>query len=394
MEVIAMSLFNWLTGVGMGAGMAYLFDPIQGNRRRALLRDQVLHGLTKSCAGADATWRDIRHRSYGTMAQMRGMVESDDASDEVITARVRSKIGRYVSHPSAIEVKTENSCVCVSGPILAYEVDDLLDAVASVKGVYEVENQLDVHETAENIPALQGGRRRRGEPAELMQEYWTPATRLAAGSLGAALMTSCLRSRNPISLLMGTAGFGLTMRALTNLEMKRVLGFGGGRRGIDIRKTIKIDRPVNEVFELLSDPTQYPKFTDMVRSVRDLGDGHYQKTMVGPGGAEMSITERITRLEPNEFLACSSGPDSPIKYSMTARFESVDDSATRVHLCATYNPPGGVIADALGRLTGYDMKSQLEDTLVRAKSFLETGRQPHDAAEKMPAEAAEPSRAW
>jgi uncharacterized membrane protein len=72
---------------------------------------------------------------------------------------------------------------------------------------------------------------------------------------------------------------------------------------------------------------------------------------------------------------------------MTARFEPVGDSSTRVQLCATYNPPGGVVTDALGRVAGYDMKSQLEDTLVRAKSYLETGKQPHDAAEKMPMEA-------
>ena len=220
----------------------------------------------------------------------------------------------------------------------------------------------------------------------MMQEYWTPALRLAAGSLGAALMTSCLRNRNPISLVMGAVGFGLTLRALTNLELKRLFGVGAGRRGIDVRKTITIDRPVDEVFGLLSDPTNYPKFTATVRSVRELGDGHFSKTVAGPAGAEIAVTEKIVRLEPNEFIAVCSDPDSPVKYSLMSRFEPVGDSSTRVHLCATYNPPGGILSDAAARIAGYDMKSQIEDTLVRAKSYLETGKQPHDAAEKTLAE--------
>ena len=350
-----MSAFNLLTGAGIGAGLAYLFDPVQGNRRRSLLRDQVVHAMTKSCAGADATWRDILHRSYGTMAEMRGALSGDDASDDVLCARVRAKIGRYVSHPSSIEVKANNGRVTLSGPILAHEVDDLMTAVSSVKGVGEVENRLEVHETAGDVPGLQGGRRRRGEPREIMQEYWTPATRLAAGSLGAALAVSCVRNRDPISVLLGTVGFGLTLRALTNLETKRLFGFAGGRRGIDVQKTIVIDRPIDEVFDLLCDPKNYPKFTDVVQSVREQGDGRYLKTMAGPGGTPLSIPEKITRLEPNQFVAVRSEPDSPIKYSMTARFEPVGDSSTRVQLCATYNPPGGVVTDALGRVAGYDM---------------------------------------
>jgi hypothetical protein len=46
--------------------------------------------------------------------------------------------------------------VILSGPVLAAEVDELLSKVKKVKGVHEVESRLEVHESAENVPSLQG----------------------------------------------------------------------------------------------------------------------------------------------------------------------------------------------------------------------------------------------
>jgi hypothetical protein len=240
---------NFLTGAGLGATVAYLFDPIIGNRRRSLLLDQFNHSLHKVSHAADVTVRDIRNRAYGTFAEIRGSIAGggDGASDDVVVSRVRSKLGRYTTHASAIEVDAHDGIVTLRGPILAPEVDELVCAAKSVRGVSEVVNQLDVHDSAENIAALQGGGSPRGEPAELMQTYWAPTTRLAAGALGGALMLNCLTRRTPTSILFGTAGFGLFLRALTNLESKRLLGVRG-RRGIDVRKTILINRPVEDVF--------------------------------------------------------------------------------------------------------------------------------------------------
>jgi hypothetical protein len=32
-----------LCGLGMGAGLMFIFDPVRGKRRRALVRDQLVH---------------------------------------------------------------------------------------------------------------------------------------------------------------------------------------------------------------------------------------------------------------------------------------------------------------------------------------------------------------
>jgi len=377
-------LCNFLTGASLGAGLVYFLDPVVGNRRRSLLRDQVVHGLNKGADAVDATWRDLRNRSYGLMAELRSCVtgRGRDADDEVLTQRVRSKLGRHVSHPSSIEVSAHDGNVRLSGPILAHEVDELISAVESVRGIRAVENHLEVHEAAENISALQGGRPRTGEPAEWMQEYWSPTARLLAGAAGTALMLNCLARRTPVGMLLGPVGFGLAMRAATNQEMTRLFGLGGGRRGFDVQKTIIINQPVEDVFEFLTQPENYPKITDTISSARELGDGRIQKTLLGPAGAELTLEEKITCLVPNEFIACCSEPDSPVQYAARAWFEPVGPSRTRVQIQATYNLPGGALAHSAAWLAGLDLKSQLDDMLMRAKTYLETGKPPHDAAER------------
>lgn len=70
---------------------------------------------------------------------------------------MRAQLGRWVSHPHAIEVAADSGHVTLSGPILQSEERQLLQAAQSVRGVHEVESRLEVHKTADNVPALQGG---------------------------------------------------------------------------------------------------------------------------------------------------------------------------------------------------------------------------------------------
>lgn len=61
-----------LTGVALGALCMYLFDPVQGNRRRALIRDQARSMRIKTAKAADATSRDLLNRVEGLGAETRG----------------------------------------------------------------------------------------------------------------------------------------------------------------------------------------------------------------------------------------------------------------------------------------------------------------------------------
>jgi osmotically-inducible protein OsmY len=155
-------LISFLKGAAFGAGVMYFFDPVVGNRRRALVRDQIYHLMNKSCDVADAKYRDVQNRLYGTFAEMRSGLRHDEPTDEVLCDRVRAKIGRHISHPGAIKVEAHGGVVTVGGPILAREFDQLMSAIHSVRGVTAVEDRLDVHRSQEDISALQGTGQRNG----------------------------------------------------------------------------------------------------------------------------------------------------------------------------------------------------------------------------------------
>jgi uncharacterized membrane protein len=373
---------SFLAGLGVGAGAMYYLDPNLGRRRRGLLRDQVIHQGVLTCRAADVVQRDVRNRMYGTVAEIRASLRHDQPSDEVLIERVRAKIGRCVSHPAAIEVKVADGRVTLSGPILTDEVPGLLSTIQRVRGVRDVEAALDVHDEPGNVSALQGGIHRTGEPIDLLQEYWSPATRVLVGAAGLGLLATCLTSRTPVSVLLGTIGFGLSTRALSNLQTSRLAGLGASRRGIDIQAGIVIDAPIEKVFELFSKPENYSRLTDSIASVRNLGGGRYQKMVSLPGGAKLTLDERLTALEPNKSMRWRSEPSSMVKYAGTAWFNRLDDGRTQVQVCMTYNFPGGVLSHAAATLAGMNPNMLVDDFLMRAKAYLETGRQPRDAAEQ------------
>src|SRR5439155_3531450 len=95
---------------------------------------------------------------------------------------------------------------------------------------------------------------------------------------------------------------------------------------------------------------------------------------------EVILTRRLW----NEFVAWKSGPNSQIKYQKSARFTALAPEKTQVDFSLSYNPPGGILGHSAAWLAGIDPKSLLDDILMRAKSYLETGRQPVDASETLP----------
>ncbi|HZB27741.1 MAG TPA: hypothetical protein VE282_04190, partial [Gemmatimonadales bacterium] len=93
-----------ITGMVLGAGAMYLLDPDRGARRRSLLRDQGVRVSHKIGDGLAATARDAKNRTVGAAAEIRSRFRQDQADDDVLHERVRSAIGRVVSHPGAITV--------------------------------------------------------------------------------------------------------------------------------------------------------------------------------------------------------------------------------------------------------------------------------------------------
>lgn len=375
-----MSVKSMLKGAGIGAVLMYVFDPERGRRRRALLCDQYDHAIHSLEDYLSKVQRDLSHRATGLSHEAAAMVRSEGVDDRVLVDRVRSKLGRYVSHPHAIRVEAHDGHVVLSGTVLADEVDDAVGAVRWVRGIRSVESRLESHQQSGNLAALQGGRQRSGETRGVLQDNWNPATRALAQVGGLALMTTCLGRRGLSSTLLGTAGLALFVRAAANRSFAQLTGYSTCPQAVTVQRTTVIQAPVEKVWEFMNDFELVGRFMPSTKAVEKLGEDHYRWTMAVPGGEDLQLEERVTERVMNERLSWESVSDRPVSYSGWVLLQQEGEGATRANVHFEYTPPGGVLADRIAHLFGLDPESQLHDAVMRIKTYLETGTLPHDVA--------------
>ena len=219
-------IVGFLSAAGIGAGCMYLFDPDRGKRRRAEIRNKAKHINSIAIETVGKTQRDLRNHLLGVRAEIGSLVCSEEVADEVLKARIRSKLGRLVSHPHAIEVKVVDGRAILTGPILAAEVVPLFEVISGIDGLKSVENLLVLHATAD-IPALQGGKRRGSQRFGPFRNTCSPTTRLVAGLAGGALTIYGGKRRGALGSAMSAVGVGMLASALTNSETRRLAGVDG-----------------------------------------------------------------------------------------------------------------------------------------------------------------------
>jgi hypothetical protein len=216
-----------LTGAAVGAAAMFMFDPDRGRRRRKQT-GQAMRRLGVQTGGwLETGGRDAGNRWQGVLAQWRRLAgQGRPPSDEQLRARVRAHLGRLVSHSHAVTVDAHEGCVTLAGPILEHERAALLADVARIAGVREVRDQLDGHENATGIPALQGdGPVQRQSSAQALP----PALRGAAVVGGSALAWYAYRNRSPAGLLLGVLGLSLLARSVVSPRSRRnAAGSGAG----------------------------------------------------------------------------------------------------------------------------------------------------------------------
>jgi uncharacterized membrane protein len=245
--------------------------------------------------------------------------------------------------------------------VLAHELAGLLSAVRRVRGVREVENQLQVHERPGSVPGLQGEGRPRGENG------WTPTGRLALGTVGGLLTVAALRARGLPRAGLAVLGGALLARAGTRLS-------SGGWSGQEVQKTFTVGAPVEEVWALWSDFENFPRFLAHVCDVRRGSGNRSHWTAAGPGGIPVEWEAETTEWRPHESVAWRSLEGSTVDNAGVVRFRRVDDATTEIELRLSYSPPAGPVGHAVAALLGSDLKRLLDEDMVRLTSLLEEGR--------------------
>src|SRR6266496_1508910 len=132
-----------LSGIGVGAGLMYVFDPDRGGRRRALMRDKVESAANQATDYAERMSRDIRNRAQGLAAETAAIFNDEEIRDDVLVERVRAAMGRVPVHYGALKVAAAKGIVTLSGEALANELSPLRAGISSDRGVKPIRSAID-----------------------------------------------------------------------------------------------------------------------------------------------------------------------------------------------------------------------------------------------------------
>jgi uncharacterized membrane protein len=198
------------------------------------------------------------------------------------------------------------------------------------------------------VPELQG-------EGSLARRSWRLSSRLLAGTA------------------LGVAGLGLLARELTRRRSWSAEDTGTSSQAVSLQKTIYVDAPLDEVFELWANFETFPRFMSNVLEVRDLGEGRSHWVVRGPAGSRIEWDAEVTRFEPNRVLAWQTEPGAVVESSGLVHFEREGDS-TRVQVRMSYHPPAGVVGHGVATFLGSDPEKLMDEDLVRFKSLVEDGK--------------------
>jgi osmotically-inducible protein OsmY len=137
--------------MGLGALIAYFFDPANGRRRRAQARDRIPAFFRSKSQQVGDAGRSVKAEATAATKKVQHRKEAEKAQpDDVTLARkVETEIFRDADVPKGqINVNAENGKVVLRGEVEKPElIKDLEKRTKKVQGVQEVENLLHVQGT-------------------------------------------------------------------------------------------------------------------------------------------------------------------------------------------------------------------------------------------------------
>jgi hypothetical protein len=220
-----------------GAALMYFLDPEVGRRRRALVRDQLVHWTLQARDEVATELRDVAHRVQGMLAvAQRALIGTGEAvADPVLAERVRARLG-VLDHPGGITVRAEDGRVHLGGRVLGYEAERARQIAGRTRGVRVVLDELEMHSDPGQIPTLQGRPRRR-DVGQL-----EPATRLALGTTAILGLAPLLRTVPPgLALRLVTLGGLVAAVASVERACLRAIARSRAAAALPVRPPVETD---------------------------------------------------------------------------------------------------------------------------------------------------------
>jgi uncharacterized membrane protein len=147
-----------------------------------------------------------------------------------------------------------------------------------------------------------------------------------------------------------------------------------GSRGINLRESVRLECPVDDVYRFWSRLENLPTFMGNLAAVTDLGGGRSHWVAKGPAGLRVEWDAEIINQIQNKVLAWKSLPGGDVASAGSVTFEPArDDRGTQLTVTLQYEPPAGKFGKLIASAFGREPAQTIREDLRRLKQLLEAG---------------------
>jgi uncharacterized membrane protein len=213
--------------------------------------------------------------------------------------------------------------------------------------------------------------------------------RLASLVGGAGLAVLGARRKGIGGALLGLAGAALVHRGATGhcfvygaLEMDtaegspaRGLVAAENEPGVSVNASVTVNRAADEVYALWRDFERAPRYMDRISRVEVLDETRSRWTATGPMGRSWTWESEVVEDRPGELIAWESLPGAELPNRGWVQFipAAGGGGQTEVRYFVQFDPPGGVIGDAIASAFHDAPRDMIRGDLRRFRQLAESG---------------------
>jgi uncharacterized membrane protein len=202
--------------------------------------------------------------------------------------------------------------------------------------------------------------------------------RLASVAGGLMLIGSAFNKNSSRRFTKAVLGCYLTYKGLAGRrtfdEVYRSVEKVAAGRSLNIRMSMVVNRPKEEVYSMWRNLSNLPLFMKHLRNVQEMDEQYSTWTLELPGGVgTLQWEAEIVKERPGEMIAWQSLPGSSVKNAGKVGFrESLGTQGTTVDVVLTYHAPLGKAGEQIARLFTPVFRNMIEEDIRGFKDFVET----------------------
>jgi uncharacterized membrane protein len=205
------------------------------------------------------------------------------------------------------------------------------------------------------------------------------AERWASLAAATAMMAYAIRRRSVFGFCLAAAAAPLAYRGIVGKwpqfgdglkdgDTRSVLS---GAAGIHVRESVRVARPVDEVFDLWRQLENLPRFMAHLESVTDLGGGRSHWVAKGPAGSLVEWDAEIINEVDGKVIGWRSLPGSDVVSAGSVNFSPVNAGECELSVHLQYEPPAGRVGATAAMILGREPSQTIRADLRHVKQILE-----------------------